>query len=181
MKEAGNKSIWIEIIKGMFALLGVLVVGYTSLVAAGVLDFPFAKSKIDAKFRISMNELKAGLEELDIAIETCASDELCYVYCRQEHPANVLHGYEIILNAESYDVAGEPKYIKEAYASYQSALKVANSPDMQKIYNACLIFDRTDAADSNITQEEFDTSSENSQADITEALEILNAAIAEMP
>lgn len=181
MSKTEKNSIWIEVIKGIFTLAGILITGYITLVATGVVDFPFATPKIESKLTASMNGLKTGLEELDTAIEVCAADETCYVYCRKEHPANVLHGYEVILNAKKYDTAGEPKYIKDAYASYQEAIQAANTSDMQKLYNACLIFDRTNAGDPEITQEEFDRISANAQEDVTKAIEIINSAIEEMP
>ena len=181
MKKSDKKSILSELIKGVFALLAVIFGGYFTLAAANVVDFPWAKSKIETQLRDSMSKLKTGLDELDTAIEVCSSDETCYVYCRQEHPQNVLHGYGVILDSDIYAMTGEPKYIKDAYADYQRAIQTANSLEMQKLYSACLVFDRTDAGDPDITQEEFDVISANAQEDVTNALEILNKAIQRMP
>jgi hypothetical protein len=178
MSDSGKSPVLMEIVKGFFGLLVALTAGYFGLVAAGIVDFPWAKSKIEPQLTASMSKLKTGLEELDQAVAIEGKDIADgIVYCRQTHPANILHGYEIILGMESYDMTGEPLYIKKAYADYQKAIEAVSSKDMQAVYNACLVFDRTGTEDTKITQEEFDAYTLNAQEDVSNALEILNGAI----
>jgi hypothetical protein len=181
MSDSNRSSLQTEITKGLFYLFGALLAAYVTLVAAGVIDLPWAKSKIDSQLRSSMTELKTGLEELDTALEVEGKGNDGTVYCRQSHPANFLHGYEVVLKAKTYDMSGEPKYIKSAYAEYQKAIQTVNSENVQKIYNACLIFDRTDSGDPKLSQEQFDFYTLQSQEDVTSALAILDTAIGKMP
>ncbi len=180
--KLGKESNWNETIRNIVTLIGFIITSYTGLVVAGVVDFPWAKSKIEFQLRTSMTDLQTGLEELDEALDLEGKDIADgIVKCSKTHPANVLHGYQFILNAKSYDISGEPRYIKKAYADYQKAIQTVNSESLQQLYSACLIFDRTGSGDPELTQEQFDTISLNSQAAVTESRSILISAIEKMP